>query len=71
MQDKQGKSGTNRGISRNQPIKRGCKKPIKRTDFITDTSQLLGWSCWKNNFRPGAQTALHFGGGNFHEISFN
>jgi len=35
MQDEQGKSGTNRGVSSNQPIKRGCKKPIKRTDFIT------------------------------------
>jgi len=35
MQDEQGKSGTNRGISRDQPIKRRCKKPIKRTDFIT------------------------------------
>ena len=35
MQDEQGRSDTNRGISSNQPIKRGCKKPIKRADIIT------------------------------------
>jgi len=35
MQDEQGKSSTNRGISINQTIKRRCKKPIKHKDFIT------------------------------------
>ena len=37
MQDEQGKTGTNRRMPSNQPMKRKRKKPVKCKDFITFT----------------------------------